>query len=547
MIRWTRLAMRSCLQVRYGFAPTPFFVLTRATRFKTMIPAVRRFSLPVPFVVLAAFFLYRFLDVAASGITDPDYYWHISYGEWILDHGRLPTIDFWSWTYDGHPYRLTQWLGELAMGIAHRAGGELGTQTLSTLLMVLTLAFSYRAARCYLDNRLAALSVALFCDNILNLPCRPHQFTHLGLAILTAILADYLTTGKRRGLFWIPPLMALWVNLHGGYAVGLAYLWLLVGAFVVEPYLAQRQKPGLSLVALPLAIAAIAGTLATLINPYGAGAWSYAVDIAGLKSSLVGIVDEWHPTTIKMSVGLHYFFVTTAVFVAMAVSKDHPRIRSLLLMLAIALVGWSAVRVSIMMSVLLVPLLAEAFHGTALYRLAFTGDASRYDRNIQGIIAIPLLFLVLLTSLLTIRDDKTVRDAMLDKFPVNEVAFMKQHGISGRLLNTPETGGYLIRQLGQKVSIDTRLDLYGDEPLFKFLSAHSGDMTWREYINRMDPDVVLIENTASLRQLLISSGIYRMVNEGEHFSVIVRSGDYPDLPTVQSTNENKAIAELLQR
>lgn len=511
-----------------------------------MMAALKRFSLPVPFVVLAAFFLYRFLDSAASGITDPDYYWHISYGEWILDHGRLPTIDFWSWTYDGHPYRLTQWLGELVMGIAHRAGGELGTQILSTLLMVLALAFSYRAARCFLDNRLAALTVALFCDNLLNLPCRPHQFTHLGLAILTAILADYLTTGKRRGLFWIPPLMALWVNLHGGYAVGLSYLWLVVGAAIVEPYLTQRNKEELRTVALPLAIAAIAGTLATLINPYGAGAWSYAVEIAGLKSSSVGIVDEWHPTTIKMSVGLHYFLVTTAIFVAMAVSKDRPRTRSLMVMLAITLVGWSAVRVSIMMLVLLVPLLAESFRGTALYQLAFEGDARRYDRNIPGTIAIPLLLLVLLASFLTTRDDKTVRDVIFDKFPVNEVAFIKQHGITGRLLNPPETGGYLIRHLGQKVSIDTRLDLYGDKTLFEYLSARGGDMTWREYINRMNPDVVLIENTAGLRQLLISSGIYRLVYEGEHFSVIVRHGDYQALPTVHPTRENKAIAELLK-
>ncbi len=508
--------------------------------------AQKRFVFSVPLVVLVAFFLYRVLANAASGVTDPDYYWHVSYGEWMLDHGKLPTVDFWSWTFDGHPYRLTQWLGELAMGLANRLGGEFGTQFLSTLLMVTTIAFSYRAARCYLDNRLAALAVALFCDTLLNLPCRPHQFTHLGLAILTAIVAMYLTTGKRRVLYWIPPVMALWVNLHGGYAVGLTYLWMMAFFSGFDAYL-SRNPGEMRYLVYPLAAAAIFGTLATLINPYGFGAWSYAVEIANLKSSSAGIVDEWNPVNIKMNVGIHYFFVTTAIFVAMATSTKRPRPRSLLSLLALVLVGWSAMRVSIMMLVLLVPLLAEAFQGTALYRLAFAGNASRYDRDISGFIAVPFFLMVLAASALLIKNDDTVPRIVAEKFPVEEVAFMKAHHIEGRILNDPVIGGYLIRHLGQKVSLDTRLDLYGDQALFDFLSARSGDMTWLDYIKRVDPDVVLLDNASGLRQLLIASSLYRLVFEGERQSVLVRTRAYPELPTLQPFRENRMITEFLKR
>ncbi|MHB8699240.1 MAG: hypothetical protein ACYC9J_14650 [Sulfuricaulis sp.] len=506
----------------------------------------KRFSFSVPFVVLVAFFLYRVFATAASGVTDPDYYWHVSYGEWMLDYGRLPTVDFWSWTFNGHPYRLTQWLGELLMGLANRLGGEFGTQFLSTALMVTTIAFSYRAARCFLGNRLAALAVALFCDTLLNLPCRPHQFTHLGLAILTAVMSIYLTTGKRRVLYWVPPVMALWVNLHGAYAVGLAYLWMMVCFCGVDVYLSRDQNEWRQ-VFYPLCFAAIAGTLATLINPYGYGAWSYAMEIANLKSSSAGIVDEWNPVNIKMNVGIQYFFVTTAIFVAMATSMKRPRPRSLLSLLALVLAGWSAMRVSIMMLVLLVPLLAEAFEGTALYRLAFEGDTRRFDRNISGYIAMPLLLLVLGASVLLIKSDDSVMKIVAEKFPVGEVAFMKAHHIKGRILNDPVMGGYLIRNLGQKVSIDTRLDLYGDQPLFDFLSARSGDMTWRDYIKRMDPDIVLLDNTSGLRQLLLASRLYRLVYESGFHSVLVRPHAYPELSTVQPVRENKVVMELLKR
>ena len=104
-------------------------------------------------------------------------------------------------------------MGEVVMALANRAGGEVGTSVLAALLICLTLTCSYRAARCYLDNRLAALAVAAGCNAILvSLSCRPHQFTHLGLACLTWIIAEYMTTGLRKPLYWIAPLFALWVN-----------------------------------------------------------------------------------------------------------------------------------------------------------------------------------------------------------------------------------------------------------------------------------------------------------------------------------------------
>lgn len=81
-----------------------------------------RRTLSLPLVVLLCVFFYRAPSLLASGVTDPDYYWHVLYGEWILDHKALPTTDFWSWTNFGKPYVLTQWLGEVAMGMANQLG-----------------------------------------------------------------------------------------------------------------------------------------------------------------------------------------------------------------------------------------------------------------------------------------------------------------------------------------------------------------------------------------------------------------------------------------
>lgn len=502
-------------------------------------------TVSIPFLFLACLFAYRAPALSGSGITDPDYYWHVGYGEWILANGSLPTVDFWSWTFDGRSYRLTQWLGEVTMGFANQQAGQVGTSMLAALLVTLVMAASYRAGRCYLDNRLAALSVAVGCNAILvSLACRPHQFSHLGLAVLTWILASY-QTGNRRALYWIPLLFAIWVNLHGGYAFGLAYLGMVATLLAVEAYM-HRDHESLRSAALPVFAAAGLGLLATLLNPYGWGAWQYAIDIAGLKSSSAGIVDEWAATNIKTDVGLNFFLVTSAMAASMALTKRRPTLSQVLTAMALCAIGWSAVRLSLMVTVLMVPLIASAVRDTPFFSLAFDGEARKYDVSIQAGKALGIVFLVLATAIGMSKFDKTTERYMSTKMPVEEVAFLREHGIDGKILNTPETGGYLIRKLGTRVSIDTRLDLYGDRALFELLFAMRGDAGWKDYVTRLDPDVILLNNPSALRHLLSENGMYRPIFEGKSYTVLVRPEQHTDLPTIELSRPNKDVLDQLK-
>lgn len=499
----------------------------------------------IPLIAILVLFAYRAPSLAGSGITDPDYYWHVGYGEWILEHGALPTVDFWSWSFDGRSYRLTQWLGEVVMGFANQQAGLLGTSILAAGLVALTMAASYRAARIYLDNRLAALAVVFVCNSVfISLACRPHQFTHLGLAVLTWIMASF-QNGNRQALYWLPPLFALWVNLHGGYAFGLTFLAVVWVCLAVEAVVI-RDLSRIKGTLVPLAAAITVSFLATLLNPYGPGAWQYAIEIANLKSSSAGVVDEWSATSIKTEVGLSFFIVVSSVFAAMALTSRRLPVNQVLTSLALLAIGWSAVRLSLMATVLMVPLLAAALRGTALYELAFAGEARRYDRKIHTAVGIALIFIVGAASYGLSVIEKTTHRYMASKLPVEEVAFMKAHGISGKLLNTAEAGGYIIRHMeGAKVSIDTRLDLYGDRALFELLFALRGDAGWQDYLSRMDADVLVLNNPMPLRHLAADSGEYRPVFEGPAYTVLVRKGQRPDLPTVELKAANREILDAL--
>ena len=56
-------------------------------------------------------------------LDDPDTFWHIRTGQWILDHAQFPTVDFFSYTAAGKPWIATEWLSEIFFATAFKFGG----------------------------------------------------------------------------------------------------------------------------------------------------------------------------------------------------------------------------------------------------------------------------------------------------------------------------------------------------------------------------------------------------------------------------------------
>lgn len=415
------------------------------------------------------------------------------------------------------------------MALANQWGGTTGTSILSALLATLAIAASYRAARCYIEHPAFALATAVLMNSmLLSLACRPHQWTHLGLALLSWGVAAFLSSGRRTALYCLPVLFAAWVNLHGGYAVGLTFLLMVAILKGVDAFI-DHDPDRFRNEGLPLLAAFAACLLATLLNPYGVGAWEYAVRIATLKSSTMNVVAEWMPPSIKSDLGLQYFVATAIPLACMAYSRSRPTPSALLGSLALIAAGWSAVRLSLMMPILLVPFAAQALSRTAYYE-----DVLRHVRMPR--LSLPLGALIALlvggTSVAYGYVDKTAQRFMADRFPVEEAKFLASHQLTSRVLTPPEAGGYLMRNYGMRMSLDTRYDLYGDKDYFAYLFARRGDTGWSEYIARLAPDAILLHQESPLRDLLLLERTYRPVLEGDTFTVMVRFNEHPTLPTV---------------
>ena len=149
-------------------------------------------------------------------------------------------------------------LGLLTVGLAAVAGRRLGGSYLSILVVVVTI----------------VVSMQVGYQSVI----RAEAFTFLFFALFIFLLEE-AGRGRPRGLLLIPPVTAVWANLHGGFVAGIGLVLLYLAGHLVS-----RQKPW------RLIGTGAAATLATLLNPYGVAYWWYLHEALLMPRPFIG---EW--------------------------------------------------------------------------------------------------------------------------------------------------------------------------------------------------------------------------------------------------------------
>src|SRR6195256_5505548 len=155
-------------------------------------------------------------------LIDPDTMWQITIGQWIVDHGAVPTTDVYSFTMRGQPWISTQWLAQVAYAAVFSLAGWAGPVVLASVCIAATFAlFTRFLARHLSDSTTLVFVAAALALTAPHLLARPHV---LALPVMMAWVGGLVQAADRRGApsFWLLPLMLLWANLHGGFVLGLA-------------------------------------------------------------------------------------------------------------------------------------------------------------------------------------------------------------------------------------------------------------------------------------------------------------------------------------
>ncbi|MBC7228134.1 MAG: hypothetical protein H5T61_13050, partial [Thermoflexales bacterium] len=188
-----------------------------------------------------------FVFLNTHPIRPHDFWWHLAVGREILTAGRIPPVDTFSFTAAGTPYPsyAAFWLPEVALYLVYSLGGPALVVFVHSLAVTaaygLTLAMAWRISGSPRVAAAATFFAAAMGINDWNV--RPQAATFfLAPLFLWAIYEirrggeENTGVGDRAGrslrsrgwLAAFPLGMALWVNCHGSFPLGLLIigLWL---------------------------------------------------------------------------------------------------------------------------------------------------------------------------------------------------------------------------------------------------------------------------------------------------------------------------------
>jgi hypothetical protein len=234
-------------------------------------PAPRGSSL-LAFAWLAVVF-----GLASVTRADADIWGHLRFGLDTLRDRALTSVDPYSFTQD-KAWVNHEWLSELMMALAYRAGGVAGLIVLKATMLTAVVAIVWSGLRGASHVARIWIIVGLAFGTIhMTASIRPQVWTILAVSLLCRTLVRDRARERR----WLPLLFAIWVNCHGGWIVGLGIL----GVWAAADTYVRRVR----LVEWALIIcASIAGTL---VNPYGWGLWFFIAETVRLTREIT----EWGP------------------------------------------------------------------------------------------------------------------------------------------------------------------------------------------------------------------------------------------------------------
>ena len=142
----------------------------------------------------------------------------------------IPSVDTYSFTAAGSPRLDFEWLSEVPFYLGFKAAGLQGILTVYFAVLVLIyVGVYYRSCRAGADCKDATLTtlLAIFLG-VVSIGPRTLLFGWLCMVGLLIVLDRFQRTGK--GLWLLPPLFALWINLHGSWVFGVVVLTLTIAS-----------------------------------------------------------------------------------------------------------------------------------------------------------------------------------------------------------------------------------------------------------------------------------------------------------------------------
>lgn len=416
------------------------------------------------------------VGLSFKGLREPDLWWQIKTGEWILAHGAVPDQDVFSFTQKGNSWINIKWGFEVLAALVSNAAGAESVFIIQAAILLLLLYFSLK-----LTNEIALdfrnngkqetafflLLPLLFMSIDYRINGRPEMFSHLFTIIFVWLNLKFRNQPSNT-IWWLIPLQCLWANLHEAFAVGVVVNITFLIAYVIERKILKWKSFHAKNFTV-YAGAVLLSITAIFLNPYGS-------KMLLQPFAIFNQIFENKFTTELLSITSHQYWQKEAwlglfwvlaamLFLVLFVLKNKKNIQKLsigywLLVLAFIYLATSAFRNIVFPILLLFPIVVVATSellnpGVKLSRVATPLSA----------ILLLLFYLSVITNYYyekTNSRDRFGLQILPDYNPIGAANFIEQKKLSGKCFSDYLTSSYLLWKIKDfETFIDLRdLDVF---------------------------------------------------------------------------------------
>lgn len=437
---------------------------------------------------------------------DPDMWWHLRTGQLIFNTRSIPVADFFSFTTNHHALVPHEWLAQLTMYLAYRAFGYSGLMLWLCVCVSAVLIAGYLLCSFYSGNWKVAFlgSLVLFVFSTVGISVRPQLLGYL-LLIVELILIHLGRTRSSRWFWLLPPLFAVWINCHGSFFLGIllcavylaaSFFDFQIGSVTSERWPASLRKQFIASVCVSIA--------ALFLNPGGLRQVIFPIDIMLREPINLASVQEWHPLELISQRGVILLLVLASIFLLVALRKAEIRLEELLfLALGVWLAG-SHDRMLFVFGILAAPILVRMLAGF------WDNYDPVTDRPLANAVIMALAGLIIAIGF---PRPAALASQTEKSSPVDAVAYIRSHHLSGPMLNDYAYGGYLIWAMPeQPVFIDGRAEIY------EWAGVLSQYMNWNNL--SADPNALLDKYNIRFCLLNSSSHMIRVLTMTRRWKVV---------------------------
>jgi len=481
---------------------------------------------------------------------DTDLWYHLSGGRYLWQNGSIARDAFFSYIEPQKVWYNYYWLFQAIVYPIHAYTGYYGLIVLRCILYSGTVFFVFSFfIKPNSDRKGMLLCLSFFVLYPISLTyrellVRPHLFSYFFIIIFL-----YILERKREKAWLLPILGILWCNIHG---IEFPVMFLILLAYLAESYYEKRGKTSLDSGGSKKIKRLLIGTLYTVfLTPHitdlvkalftitydnALHQHLYVSELIPLNLKAIFVFSLFPISNLAGSFQ-HFLIIASFCSVIICLFKRNVRLSHLIIFIASVFLLKKHNRFVYEFLLLNIPLVRHGLQSV------IKPSENKKSALYQAAPAIMFLIMVAVPLLAygSQLKNRPVFPFSRTKLPAGVVQYLNNLGIGGRIMNEPDTGGYLPWALDKKYRtyMDMELSLFRDNDFAFINHAFDNENAFRLFIKKYDPDFISVSRYRSnFKEVVSKYKEFRLVFFDDREALYVNTRRLPGV------GENQEIKEI---